>query len=356
MLVGGGSGGAGGGAGSAGGGWRAGKLDLAPEPIPDKYHIVMTSGGGTYSNWETEICYYWYLKAKDRPGSSMGGFTRLLHAKEDDELSKKIHTIRVDPLGHPGVGQFPPLARPLALKMLMDMPDNGITEDYVMMAEPDHIFLDAVPNWASPTKPAAFPFFYIDFKEKPELVKRWNKQHVPWYMLPPIGNSPAIIHKEQLREILKIWPDLALEMWEHEPTRAAWGWVLEMYAFAFATTLVDSGLIEFTLRPDLMLQPPWDKTEMVDRCTPLEIEDCPKRRAFILHYTYGFDFDETGEFTPGKIGKAWHFDKRQNQQRRPACSNFLEESLPPGMKEKHPLSWRFAEMMLEACEAVWGTK
>ena len=334
----------------------AGEGGAAPEGITDKYHIVMTSGGGAYSNWETEICYYWYLKVRDLPGSSMGGFTRLLHAKEDDELSEKIPTIRVDPLGHRGALLFPPLARPLALKMLMDMPDNGIKEDYVMMAEPDHIFLDAVPNWASPTKPASFPFFYIDFHEKPDLVKRWNKQHVPVDMLPPIGNSPTIIHKDQLREILKVWPDLALEMWEHEPTREAWGWVLEMYAFAFSTTLVESGLIEFTLRPDLMLQPPWDKTEMVDRCTPLEVKNCPKRRAYILHYTYGFDFDETGEYTPGKVGKGWHFDKREVRNRHPSCARFQESSLPPGMKDKSPLSWHFAEMMLEACKAVWGTK
>lgn len=31
--------------------------------------------------------------------------------------------------------------------------------------------------------------------------------------------------------------------------------------------------------------------------------------AYILHYTYGIDFDEEGKFTPGKVG-AFHFDKR----------------------------------------------
>ena len=30
---------------------------------------------------------------------------------------------------------------------------------------------------------------------------------------------------------------------------------------------------------------------------------------FILHFTYGMDYDKNGVFTPGKIG-AWRFDKR----------------------------------------------
>ena len=347
-------GGAGAAAGAAGGGAVPDGEPPESEVIPDKYHIVVTSGGGVYSNWETEICYYWYLKVKDQPGSSMGGFTRLLHAKEDDYLSKKIRTIRVDPLGHPGVGSFPPLARPLALKMLMDMDDNGITEDYILMGEPDHIFLEPVPNWATPTKPASFPFFYINFEEQPDLVRKWNKRRVPVNMLPPIGNSPTIIHKDQLKEILKVWPDLTLEMFNHNPTREAWGWVLEMYAFAFSSALVDSGLVEFNLRPDLMLQPPWDKTDMVDRCTPLEVKICPERKAKILHYTYGFDFDKTGEYTPGKFGEAWRFDKRAFQSKNPKASRFEPSKLPAGMREKHPLSYRFAEMMYEACTSIWG--
>ena len=48
------------------------------------------------------------------------------------------------------------------------------------------------------------------------------------------------------------------------------------------------------LRPKLMAQPPWDKG---------------LGEFFILHFTYGNDYDENGVFTPGKVGK-WRFDKR----------------------------------------------
>lgn len=32
------------------------------------------------------------------------------------------------------------------------------------MAEPDHLMLKPIPNLATPDKPAAFPFFYINTK------------------------------------------------------------------------------------------------------------------------------------------------------------------------------------------------
>jgi hypothetical protein len=39
-----------------------------------------------------------------------------------------------------------------------------IKEDYILMAEPDHLMLKPIPNLATPNKPAAFPFFYINTK------------------------------------------------------------------------------------------------------------------------------------------------------------------------------------------------
>ena len=52
--------------------------------------------------------------------------------------------------------------------------------------------------------------------------------------------------------------------------------------------------VKHDLRPKLMAQPPWDKG---------------LGEFFILHFTYGNDYDENGVFTPGKVGK-WRFDKR----------------------------------------------
>lgn len=37
-----------------------------------------------------------------------------------------------------------------------------IEEEYVLMSEPDHIFLRPMPNYMRGDAPAAFPFFYIE--------------------------------------------------------------------------------------------------------------------------------------------------------------------------------------------------
>ncbi len=57
----------------------------------------------------------------------------------------------------------------------------------------------------------------------------------------------------------------------------------------------------------ISLQPPWDDT--------LQSKTNGKD-AFLLHYTYGNDFDLEGNFTPGKVGP-WHFDKRDFTARTP---------------------------------------
>lgn len=55
----------------------------------------------------------------------------------------------------------------------------------------------------------------------------------------------------------------------------------------------------YTLRPEFMVQPPWD-ADLVGK---------NGKKTAIIHYTYANDFDAEGTFTPAIIGK-WHFDKR----------------------------------------------
>ena len=38
---------------------------------------------------------------------------------------------------------------------------NGNICRYILMAEPDHVFVKPLPNLAHGDEPAAFPFFYI---------------------------------------------------------------------------------------------------------------------------------------------------------------------------------------------------
>ncbi|KAL0389298.1 UNVERIFIED_CONTAM: Hydroxyproline O-arabinosyltransferase 3 [Sesamum calycinum] len=51
-----------------------------------KFHVALTATDAPYSKWQCRIMYYWYKKMKDVPGSDMGGFTRILHSGNPDNL------------------------------------------------------------------------------------------------------------------------------------------------------------------------------------------------------------------------------------------------------------------------------
>lgn len=62
------------------------------------FHVALTATDSSYSKWQCRIMYYWYKKQKDLPGSEMGGFTRILHSGNPDNLMDEIPTVIVDPL------------------------------------------------------------------------------------------------------------------------------------------------------------------------------------------------------------------------------------------------------------------
>lgn len=62
------------------------------------FHVALTATDAPYSKWQCRIMYYWYKKMKDRKGSEMGGFTRVLHSGSADDLMEEIPTFVVEPL------------------------------------------------------------------------------------------------------------------------------------------------------------------------------------------------------------------------------------------------------------------
>lgn len=70
------------------------RSDVSRQP----FHVALTATDAPYSKWQCRIMYYWYKKVKDMPGSEMGGFTRVLHSGEPDNLMDEIPTFVVDPL------------------------------------------------------------------------------------------------------------------------------------------------------------------------------------------------------------------------------------------------------------------
>eukprot|EP00268_Persea_americana_P002850 TRINITY_DN10869_c0_g1_i1.p1 TRINITY_DN10869_c0_g1~~TRINITY_DN10869_c0_g1_i1.p1 ORF type:complete len:156 (+),score=22.38 TRINITY_DN10869_c0_g1_i1:1356-1823(+) len=127
-----------------------------------------------------------------------------------------------------------------------------IEEDYILMAEPDHVFVNPLPNLARGDYPAGFPFFYIKPTEHEKIVRKfYPEEKGPVTNVDPIGNSPVIIKKSQLEKIAPTWMNVSLRMKDDPETDKAFGWVLEMYAYAVASALHG---VQHILRKDFMIQ------------------------------------------------------------------------------------------------------
>ena len=74
-----------------------------------------------------------------------------------------------------------------------------IVEEYVYIAETDHILLRPLPNLATPTVPAAFNFGYMVAWGQAKIVDKF----VPGLggKTDPVGPSPVIIHVDQLKKV-----------------------------------------------------------------------------------------------------------------------------------------------------------
>eukprot|EP00245_Coleochaete_scutata_P012491 TRINITY_DN4847_c1_g1_i2.p1 TRINITY_DN4847_c1_g1~~TRINITY_DN4847_c1_g1_i2.p1 ORF type:complete len:386 (+),score=70.76 TRINITY_DN4847_c1_g1_i2:165-1322(+) len=261
------------------------------EKLKRKFHTAVTCSEGAYNRWQVRIMYYWYKKFQNAEGGEeMGGFTRILHSGVPDQIMNEVPTVVVDALPAGVDKGYVVLNRPWAFVQWLSLAD--IDEEYIFMAEPDHIIVKPIANLATEFMPAAFPFFYITPKDHESVLRKFfPREKGPISKIDPIGNSPVIIRKSDLVKIAPTWSNVSLAMKEDADTDKAFGWVLEMYGYAVASALHDT---QHILRKEWMIQPPWD-LEVADR--------------HIIHYTYGCDYNMKGELTYGKIGE-WRFDKR----------------------------------------------
>lgn len=319
--------------------------DVAPVvPFSDDtrvYRTITTADDRVYNTWQMRVHYYQWKKVKEQglkdgtPGAEhIGGFTRILHNGRSDAHMDEIPTDVVDPLPSHTTKGFVVLSRPNAIRMWLENFSWKYPEKYLLMSEPDHLFLRPLPNlMVGEHSPVAFPFFYINPEKTPDLSNKFiNKQLTAREMkrkIDPIGSSPVIIAKDDLSLIAPLWHNISVAI-KHDPEAdKTWGWVLEMYGYTFAA--FNAG-VRHTLHKEFMAQPPWDK----------EIHDF-----IILHYTYGCDYTKDGDFTPGKVGQ-WRFDKRRFSSRYPP------KTYPPAPVKVPPLTKKLIEIIMEAANAIPG--
>lgn len=109
------------------------------------------------------------------------------------------------------------LNRPYAF--LQWVKDVQIKEKYVLMSEPDHIFLRPLPNLMKGNNPAAFPFFYIEpsKKEFVDITRKFigmDKTRRDCEKIPPIGSSPTFLRFEDLQKIAGAWVNTSIAIFE----------------------------------------------------------------------------------------------------------------------------------------------
>ena len=198
------------------------------------------------------------------------------------------------------------LNRPYAILQYLSHHAANMTEEYILMSEPDHLLLKPPPNWATPNTAAAFYFHYmgkipkqnatntrhrlslplsplslslplplspslcvsvhatvyiyrryhthtdncpIDVRNNAmhePLVDRFNRKGAPYGKIFATGNAPVIMSKIRLADVAPTWHALALEINAYQPSKEYWGWVLEMWAFTIACAQQDPP-IEFEM-------------------------------------------------------------------------------------------------------------
>lgn len=273
-----------------------------PDPSPDRSYHTMVTAQGTAVHWQSRIGYYWFLKVRkacrEAGPCEMGGFTRVLHSGQADDLMDEIPTFVANPLPpeHPNHGYIV-LNRPYAVMQWIRQ--VKIKEKYVLMSEPDHIWLKPMQNLMEARHPAAAPYFYIrtGHTKYLDLVRSFLTQDLTQEQaehIAPIGNSPTLMHWDDLALVAPVWFNMSLAVHNNEVAVKEWNWVQEMYAFTMS--LWKAGIRRVDLKPEMMGQPPWDA-------------DVTKYH--ILHYTYSQEFDADGRHTPGKDTAFFVFNKRR---------------------------------------------
>jgi len=298
------------------------KKGAAADSCPGRrpYHTVLTATGSNYQQWQARIMYHHWKKqsAAGGPCTDMAAFTRLCATANGrpDGLQDEIPTLFTVELSaavlnsHFGFGV---LNRPNSVKQLMEseqlLREIRKTSDYVLILETDHVIMQPIPNWATPTTPAAFVFGYMYPQRSQDWVIKKYWPEGSYKHVQPVGPSPVLIHLDQLAKLYQKWLDFSLDLRSNSAAESViQGWVQEMwgYSIAAASLGIQHKLIpEFQVEPGALSQPD-------------QLADFRRGKYYIFHYTYQFEYMLDGTpCQPWNIGE-WSLDKRHFNDVHPA--------------------------------------
>jgi hypothetical protein len=283
------------------------------------YHTLLTATGQVYQQWQCRIMYYHWKKQRDADPAGkcteLTGFTRLVASNggRPDGLEKEIPSYFATEYNGAELSRFHGyrvINRPYSVvQYLKSAAWRAVAEEYVYIAETDHVMMHPLPNKAAEGSPMAYIFGYMGPNPAHAKIiqKAWpDGGGEGWKKVQSIGPSPVVIHKRDLEKVSKLWHETAVALKTDAAADSRLGWVIEMWGYAIAAAAVGLRHQEFR---DFQVEPG-------ALSTASQLRDF-ESRYWVFHYTYQFEYMLDGTpCQPWTIGE-FSLDKRHFSDQYP---------------------------------------
>eukprot|EP01062_Namystynia_karyoxenos_P045786 TRINITY_DN34110_c0_g1_i1.p1 TRINITY_DN34110_c0_g1~~TRINITY_DN34110_c0_g1_i1.p1 ORF type:complete len:574 (+),score=154.18 TRINITY_DN34110_c0_g1_i1:49-1770(+) len=270
------------------------------------YHMLLTAQGSVYQMWQSRMMYYHYMKQKMRdPCKEMGDFTRLVACKKDTipQWQDEVPSFYVDQLPDEDIAKFKGygvINRPYSVRQWIGRPDGlaKVKEEYIFIAETDHLFTRPMPNLATPETPVAYKFGYMGPNPRHINFMRRVWPDADVHKVQPGGPSPIIIHRDQLTKLTETWYQTARKLKMDPEADKALGWVIEMWGYCITCAMLG-------IRHKML-----EKFQIEPGSGTKGLKPDFWKDYYIYHFTYGMEYFLDGRPSPAHTIGEWSLDKR----------------------------------------------
>jgi len=284
------------------------------------FHTLLTATAQPYQQWQCRIMYWHWKKQRDADPAGacteLTGLTRLVANGngDPDGFEGEIPSVFVKEYSHAELMRFHGyrvINRPYSVvQFLKTNAWRSIPEEYLYIAETDHILTQPLPNRAALGSPMAYIFGYMGPNPAHQgIIQRvWPEGGASGYKrVQSIGPSPVVIHRRDLEAIASSWEEIAVALKTNQEADNRLGWVIEMWGYAIAAAKLGLKHQEFA---DFQVEPGGLSVASQLRGFPT--------RYWLFHYTYQFEYMLDGTpCQPWTIGE-YSLDKRHFSDEHPA--------------------------------------